>query len=37
MLAIAEIISELIKAKENANVTSEQVLAWAKTAGAQRA
>ena len=34
---LAEIISELTKAEENTNVTSEQVFAWAKGVGTQRA
>ena len=34
---LAEIIRELIKAKESANITNEQVLGWAKRVEAQRA
>ena len=34
---LADIINELTKAEENVNVTSEQVLPWAKRAEAQRA
>ena len=34
---LAKIISELTKAEESANVTSEQVLPWAKRVEVQRA